>query len=83
MRLSCLALALALSLPAAADTLRAGFAREDLTPSRNVPLAGYGDRKGAPSTGVHDRVWARAAVFESEDRKAAVLSVDLVGVAGD
>lgn len=78
-----LLLALVLALPAAAGTLRAGFAKEDLTPDRNVPLAGYGDRKGALSTGVHDPVWARAAVFDSEDHKAAILSVDLVGVSGE
>ncbi|MEK7467767.1 MAG: neutral/alkaline non-lysosomal ceramidase N-terminal domain-containing protein [Planctomycetota bacterium] len=81
--LATFALALAMAHSSSAGTLRAGFAKEDLTPDRNVPLAGYGARKGALSTGVHDKVWARAAVFESEDHKAAILSVDMVGVSGE
>jgi len=77
------ALALALLPAAASAELRAGFAKVDITPDRPVPLAGYGARKGNPSTGVHDPVFARAAVFESGGRKAAILSLDTVGVTAE
>src|SRR4030043_1107132 len=54
------------------DSVQAGFARVSITPFLNssednqnegkllqVPLAGYGDRKGKPATGVHDSIFVR------------------------
>jgi hypothetical protein len=82
MRLALAALALLAALPAAAE-LRAGFAKADITPKKAVPLAGYGARKGKLSAGVHDPVFARAAVFSADGRKAAILSADMVGVSGE
>src|SRR5687768_18493971 len=76
-------LALLVVVSTAAAELKAGFAKTDITPAKPVPLAGYGARQGKRSTGVHDAVWARAAVFEAEGRKSAILSVDMVGVTGE
>jgi hypothetical protein len=38
----------------------AGAAAVDITAPVGTPLAGYGDRWGRPSTGIHDPVYARA-----------------------
>jgi neutral ceramidase len=55
------------------DSLYAGFAKVSITPYLDsnkdnineggfsyVPLAGFGDRKGKPSTGVHDSIFVKA-----------------------
>ncbi len=64
----------------AGGPLAAGFAVEDLTPSRPVPLAGYAARFGQVSDGVHDPVKARALVLDDGATKLALVSLDLVGV---
>ena len=35
--------------------------------SESVPLAGYGDRKGKPSTGVHDSIFVKAVALNREE----------------
>jgi hypothetical protein len=65
--------------PARAELL-AGAARVDLTPDVKadpVPLGGYFARRGAPATGVHDPVYARALVVQSGGTRLAIVSVDL------
>lgn len=57
--------------------LRAGVARECITPNRNVPLGGYGARQGRPMTGVHDDVWVRALYLECDGRRLLWLTSDL------
>lgn len=57
----------------------AGVAVVDITPSRNVPLGGYGGRKGAPMTGVHDAIHAKAIWMETPDAKVCVVTTDLIG----
>jgi len=48
--------------------LLAGWASERITPAVGTPLAGYGARKGAPSTGVHDELYVKAvAVSDGAD----------------
>ena len=42
-----------------------------------VPLGGYAARKGAPATGVHDRIYARALVLTTPKAKLGIVSVDL------
>ncbi len=61
-----------------------GFASVDLTPDKPVPLGGYAARKGALSTGVHDKIMARAIALRAGRRSAIVLvSLDLLGVSAD
>lgn len=56
---------------------RAGFAAHPVTPPVPGPMGGYLAREG-PSVGVHDDVWARAAVFESNGVKAGIVVADIV-----
>lgn len=71
--------------------LRAGFGRASLVPLlgaassdaevggerfREVPLAGYGQRRGRPATGTRDELWAKAVAFAVEGRTGVVVSVD-------
>lgn len=66
-----------------ASEVWAGAARVDMTPEGAPPLAGYGDRLGRPSQGVHDRVYARAVALRAGDRTAVVVSLDLLAVTDD
>jgi len=63
---------------AQADTIRAGWAKVNITPSEPMPLAGYGLRKGRTYQSVHDSLWARAFVFDNGVQKAALVTVDLL-----
>ncbi len=56
--------------------LRAGVAKIDITPEFPVMLYGYASRK-TPSEGVHDRLSARAIVFENNGKKVVMVSSDL------
>lgn len=59
--------------------MRVGFAAVDLTPPVGTELTGFIARDG-PSTGIHDRLYARAMVFEDGHARAAVVGVDLIGL---
>ena len=61
----------------------AGASEVDITPPVGVPLAGYGDRLGRPSTGVHDPIKARVLVLDNGDDRLAIVSCDLCGVSRD
>jgi hypothetical protein len=73
------------------DSVQAGFARVSITPSLNnsdddyiegrfvrVPLAGYGDRKGRPATGIHDSIFVKAAALKTGDKLMFFVSADLL-----
>lgn len=73
------------------NSIEAGFARVSITPylsnSDNnyiegkfsqVPLAGYGDRKGKPATGIHDSIFVKAAALEINGRTIVFVSADLL-----
>ena len=51
----------------------------DITPSREVPLGGYGGRKGSPLTGVHDPIYAKALWLETKDARLCLVTTDLIG----
>jgi Neutral/alkaline non-lysosomal ceramidase, N-terminal len=57
----------------------AGVAKSDITPPVGTPLAGYGARHAAPSTGVHDPTEARALIIDNGVEKIAMVSVDHLG----
>src|SRR3954453_22096663 len=65
----------------AAGELKAGAARVDLTPSLelNAPLGGYGERMNRPAEGIHDRIYAKALVLASGDKKFVLVTADIVG----
>ncbi|MBI2421485.1 MAG: neutral/alkaline non-lysosomal ceramidase N-terminal domain-containing protein [Candidatus Hydrogenedentes bacterium] len=85
-RMVCLvwvALAVVLGAPPLAGGLEAGVGVADLTPDTTalqVQLGGYGERMGAPATGVHDAIMAKAIVFKDGERRFALVSADLLGI---
>lgn len=69
--------------------LEAGFGRAKLTPVlnvssedaskgefRSVPLAGYGNRKGAPASGIHDDVFVKAVALRVANRTCVMFGAD-------
>jgi hypothetical protein len=60
------------------DSLRAGIVKVDITPDKPVKMSGYAGRKD-PSTGVHDRLYARIVAFQSSSQRLVLVSTDLIG----
>jgi len=60
------------------DSLKAGWAKENITPENPVPLAGYGARKGKSYDSVHDSIYVRTFFFKKGTQKVAVVSADLL-----
>ncbi|HUE96144.1 MAG TPA: neutral/alkaline non-lysosomal ceramidase N-terminal domain-containing protein [Longimicrobiaceae bacterium] len=58
--------------------LRAGWAALPLPLPEGVPLAGYGARRGASSTGIHDPLFARVICLETDAHRALVICQDLL-----
>ena len=52
-----------------------GYAQENITPKRGVPLCGYFEPR--PNVGAHDALMVKAAVFECDGVKGGILSYDL------
>src|SRR5882672_507270 len=66
-----------------AYALDVGMAACDITPDvtgHKVPLAGYGARKGKPSTGVHDPLHAKVLFFRDGQKSMALVTCDLRSV---
>ncbi|GMW00493.1 MAG: hypothetical protein AMXMBFR84_16300 [Candidatus Hydrogenedentota bacterium] len=61
--------------PASAGGFKAGVAVRDITPHPGIPMWGYTDR-GGPSEGTLDPLHARAIVFEVEEQRIALVSMD-------
>lgn len=74
---------LLLAFPALAGQFKAGVAKVDITPEIETPLAGYGARESAMSTGVMDRVYSRALVIDDGERKVALVSSDILLILED
>lgn len=73
------------------DNLLAGFSKVSIVPVLNqpqenyhegkfteVPLAGYGGRKGAPATRVHDSIFVKVAALKVGEELIFLVSVDLL-----
>jgi len=58
--------------------MRLGFAKTDITPRVGVELCGFGPFINRHSIAVRDRLWSRAMAVEVGDRRAVVISNDLV-----
>jgi len=63
-------------LDAGAADLRIGTAQVNITPPLGTPMAGYYNERAA--AGVHDPLHAKCIVIESDDVKAALVSLDLI-----
>ncbi len=70
---------------------QAGFSTVSITPALGVsadniekgefvqlPLAGFGARKGAPATGIHDSVFVKAAALKVENKLIILVGADLL-----
>jgi hypothetical protein len=62
---------------AAAEELKAGAAKGDITPPIGYPMWGYGARHDKPSVGVLDPLRARALVLAVGKERIALVSLDL------
>ena len=72
--------AVALALPgaaSAANDLKAGVARVEITPSTLMPMYGYSNRKCGPANGTHDPLFAKVLVLEAGDSRLAIVTTDL------
>jgi len=78
--LLCLAFAVTLH----ADVkLKAGVSRVEITPSTNMEMYGYSNRKCGPATGVHDPLFAKVLVLETGDARMAIVTLDLGSMVSD
>lgn len=72
-------------------TIKAGFAKVSITPGLNspkdiysegkfieVPLAGYGARKGKSATGIHDSIFVKAVALKVDWQTLVLVSADLL-----
>ncbi len=79
-------LLVALALPAtasAADELKAGVARVEITPSTFMPMYGYSNRKCGPANGTHDPLFAKVLVLEAGGSRMAVVTADVGSLVSD
>ena len=58
--------------------IRMGVSQVNITPEQPVIMSGYDARK-TPSTGVHDSLFASALFFSGEQKKALLITADLIG----
>ncbi len=58
--------------------LKAGWSSRPITPPTGTPLAGFGDRKGKPSTGVHDEIFVKALVVSDGTDTAVIVGADML-----
>lgn len=63
------------------EGLRVGAAAVVITPPPGTPLAGYYSERAAE--GVHDDLFAKAIVLESDGRSAALVGLDLISTTRD
>ncbi|MCK5137442.1 MAG: neutral/alkaline non-lysosomal ceramidase N-terminal domain-containing protein [Bacteroidales bacterium] len=61
------------------EGLWAGAEKVLITPQTPIPMSGYGSRKG-PFKGIHDDVFARVLVVSDGEAKAAIISVEVIGI---
>lgn len=67
--------------PNSSETLKAGVANTDITPSVSMQMYGYENRNCGPSAGIHDRLHAKALVLEYGDSSIAIVTLDLGSIA--
>ena len=76
---------------AVSDSVVAGFSKVSITPVINyssddaangkfvsVPLAGFGNRKGKPATGVHDSIFVRSVALKVGSKLMVFVGADLL-----
>ncbi|TSA37368.1 MAG: hypothetical protein D4R64_05795 [Porphyromonadaceae bacterium] len=73
---------LAISIPSKGDNLTANVSAIDITPpiEMKYALGGYGERMNKPAEAIHDRIWAKALVLQMDNRKYAIITLDILGI---
>lgn len=79
------------SLIVTTDSVQAGFAKASITPALNqtednaaegkfaqLPLAGFGQRKGKSATGIHDSIFVKAAALSVGQQTIIFVASDLL-----
>jgi hypothetical protein len=66
------------NLTEAPGPLQAGWAVRIMTPKVGTPLGGYGDRKGKPSTGVHDDLYVKALALSDGTDTVVLVGSDML-----
>jgi hypothetical protein len=56
----------------------AGWDSRSIAPPAGTPLAGFGDRRGKPSTGVHDEIFVKALAVSDGKDKAVIVGADML-----
>jgi len=56
----------------------AGWSSRSITPPIGTPMAGFGDRKGKPSTGVHDEIFVKALAISDGTDTAVIVGADML-----
>ena len=74
---ACVLLTLGALAQASAATFKVGFAQRDITPTKPVPMWGYGARHNLLSQGVRDPLHAKAVVIDAGKEKLAIVGMDL------
>ncbi len=69
--------------PTCYGAVQVGVGKASITPAVGTPLAGYGARKGKPSQGVHDSLFARALLIKAGSCRVCFLTLDALIVPGD
>ncbi|MCU0418437.1 MAG: neutral/alkaline non-lysosomal ceramidase N-terminal domain-containing protein [Cyclobacteriaceae bacterium] len=69
---------MAISTDSFGDSIRVGFAKQNITPPFPVTTAGYVKRKGALRTSVHDSLFVRTLVVQAGRTRAAIVSLDML-----
>lgn len=57
-------------------TLGAVVDRPETGEFKQLPLAGFGNRRGKPAVGIHDDVWIKAAALKVSGKTAVMISAD-------
>ncbi|HOJ34474.1 MAG TPA: neutral/alkaline non-lysosomal ceramidase N-terminal domain-containing protein [Candidatus Hydrogenedentes bacterium] len=58
--------------------LQVGWGKAELLLPAGTPLAGYGNRKGAPSQGTHDSLWVKAVALSDGTDTAVIVGSDML-----
>jgi len=63
--------------------MRAGAAMVDITPTAGIHLSGSGMGDHRPAQSILDPLFAKAVVFESDGRRACIVTLDVTIITGD
>ncbi len=67
------------AIPNPKNSLMAGAAKVNITPRTPIPMSGYGGRDD-PFKGIHDELFARVIVLSDGKTKAAIISLETIGI---